>query len=331
MRSVRPACSFSYFRLGNLPGTCYENFPGPMVVHSMGWKGNIMLKAIYDTLEEIPEQYRDLYEERSGKFMIKKIEGLITQADLDRVQGALTKERNDHKATKEKYKGFGEMTAEQLTELQAKAEKVTELETRLGENENATKTVDQRVAAIVDARVERETRPLLAKIKEHEATIATNTTTIGELDGKLKQGIIKDAVHSAAAKLKVVPEALEDVMLNAGRLFEFTEAGVPIMKENVGFQPGIDVETWLGDMKVKRPFWWPPSQGGGAGGGNGNNGAGNNPFAKRAFNREAAQQLIRSDAAKAETMARAMGWTSAVQAAAMTDQQLKAAGVTTAA
>jgi len=43
------------------------------------------LEAIHKTLEEIPEQYRDLYSERNGQFELTGISGVKTQADVDRL------------------------------------------------------------------------------------------------------------------------------------------------------------------------------------------------------------------------------------------------------
>ena len=48
------------------------------------------LQAVYDTLEEIPEEYyRDLYEEKAGKHELTGVSGFKSQADIDRLQSAL--------------------------------------------------------------------------------------------------------------------------------------------------------------------------------------------------------------------------------------------------
>ena len=39
------------------------------------------LKVIHDTLEDIPEAYRELYSEKNGKWELTGIVGLVTQAD----------------------------------------------------------------------------------------------------------------------------------------------------------------------------------------------------------------------------------------------------------
>ena len=63
------------------------------------------LKLVVEKLDEIDSKYHDLYTEKDGKYEFTGVEGIKTQADIDRLQTALTKERADHKSTKEKYKG----------------------------------------------------------------------------------------------------------------------------------------------------------------------------------------------------------------------------------
>ncbi len=61
----------------------------------------------YEKLEDIPEAQRDMYEEKDGKFLAKPaapVEGTPTQEDLDKVQGALDKERDARKEAEKKAK-----------------------------------------------------------------------------------------------------------------------------------------------------------------------------------------------------------------------------------
>ena len=60
------------------------------------------LTASYDKQEDIPEtaDFRALFTEKNGQWELTGITGIKTQADVDRVQVSLTKERDDHKTTK---------------------------------------------------------------------------------------------------------------------------------------------------------------------------------------------------------------------------------------
>ena len=88
----------------------------------------VKLKTIYDKQEDIPENFGELYTEKNGKFELTAVEGVKTQADIDRVNSALVKERNDHKMVKEKLQAFGDVDPATLPVLQ---EELTEAKARL--------------------------------------------------------------------------------------------------------------------------------------------------------------------------------------------------------
>src|SRR3974390_550562 len=86
------------------------------------------IKPFYPTQEEIPEQYRDLYSERGGRFDLTGVEGVKTQADIDKLNESLRKERADHKATKDKLTAFGELDP---TDIHAQLEAGKEAQARI--------------------------------------------------------------------------------------------------------------------------------------------------------------------------------------------------------
>jgi hypothetical protein len=272
------------------------------------------IKAVYDKQEDVPEEWRGLFEEKNGKWCIQRIEGLVTQADLERVQGALNNEKKEHATTKTKLQAFGEKTPEEVI---AMGEKITELEARVPKPEEQ-KTLDERVQTLLNQQLAAKTGPLERQIKElttkAETAIAENT----QLKDTITKGKIKDAVVAAATKLKVINEAIEDVQLYAERVFEINADGKIVTRDNVGCIPGLEPENWLGDMKEKRPHWWPTSNGGGAGGGNnpGGGGGNDNPFSYAGWNRTKQGQV---DPAKKEQLAKMAGFQSAADAIVLTD------------
>ena len=72
------------------------------------------LELVYETKEDIPAGYEALFTERDGKWHLTGVKGIKSQGDIDRLQTALTKERNDHKKTKETLARFGNHDADQL-------------------------------------------------------------------------------------------------------------------------------------------------------------------------------------------------------------------------
>lgn len=82
------------------------------------------LKAILDSIDDLPEDVKKEYVEKNGKFELQ-VEGMKTQADVERLQGALTKERNDHKAVRDRLGLLGDRKIEDVL---ATLDRVPELE-----------------------------------------------------------------------------------------------------------------------------------------------------------------------------------------------------------
>src|ERR1039458_8330945 len=116
-----------------------------------------MLKTVYATQEEIPAGYEALYTERNGKWELTGVSGVKTQADIDRVQAALVKERTDHKAVKALLAPFEGLDAE-VIHLQA-----TELEETKAQLDAIKKdgTIDDtKLEPIITARLKQITAPM---------------------------------------------------------------------------------------------------------------------------------------------------------------------------
>ena len=83
------------------------------------------LSAVYETLEEIPEQFRELYAEKNNQWELAGIDGVATQASVDRLRESLQKEREAHKDTKRKLSIWDGWDKEHA---QSQLDKVVELE-----------------------------------------------------------------------------------------------------------------------------------------------------------------------------------------------------------
>ena len=108
----------------------------------------VKLKAIYEKQEEIPEGFGELYAERNGKFEFNAVEGVKTQADIDRVNDALKKERGDHKVVRERLQAFGEVDPATLPVLQ---EELAAAQARLNTITAEGKLDETKVQAQIDA------------------------------------------------------------------------------------------------------------------------------------------------------------------------------------
>lgn len=265
------------------------------------------LKAIYETEEEIPAGFEALYEERDGRWELTGVEGVKTDADVTRLQAALKKEREAHKAVRTRLSAFGERTPESVEELE---DQIAELQAGGGGKGTPTdEQIEQRVAA----RVARERRELEKQLKAAQDEAALLRTEHTELSARDFRRSLRDELTESTTGDKGVPirpEALSDAELLAERLFERNEEGKFVTREGAGVEAGQTVREWLSDIVAgnRRPHWVRESQGAGAGGNKkpGTN-SGINPFDDKNWNATEASLLVSKNPQLAIKLAKAAG------------------------
>lgn len=262
------------------------------------------LKYQYDSQDQIPAGYEELYTEQDGVFIFTGVEGLKSQADIDRLQTSLTKERNDHKNTKDKLKEFTNVVGTKTpAELQTELDELDDLRTGGGsggtggdaKDEAAIQAAAEKIAARKTTQLQRELDRATARNVELE-------TENGTLKADKARGTIESAVRKELVAAKVLDTAVEDALLLAERHFEIGEDGSITTKD------GLAPKDWLADLQSKRPHWWPASQGGGAGGNDGKQFDGNNPWTKAAWSLTEQGKIIQSKGQEvAERLAKQAG------------------------
>jgi len=261
----------------------------------------------HEKIDDIPEQYRELYTEQDGAFVLTGIQGVKTQADIDRIHGGLVKERDEHKVTKASLHVWDGLDHQ---EVRTKLDRFTELEVAAKGNKDE---MDAKLEELTEARV--LTR--LAPVERENKTLKTRCQELEERAGTLEKEktyrTIGDQVLDACVKSKVVDEARADVIMLANQVMDVTEDGKTVLtKENpYGVTPGLSPDVFLSEMQDKRPHWWPKSVGGGAGGSGANFGAGaSNPWTHAGWNMTKQGQFIKENGIeKAEQMAKTAGTT----------------------
>ena len=259
------------------------------------------LKAILDSIDDLPEDVKKEYVEKNGKFELQ-VEGMKTQADIDRLQGALTKERNDHKVVRERLGLLGDRKIEDVL---ATLDRIPELEAaaagKLDENK-LNELVEGRLKARV-APLEREKGQLAQKVQELSGVVE-------QFRSKEKTRTIHDAVREAVGKAQgFQSSAVEDALLYGERMLEVNEQGKVVTRDGVGVTPGIDATVWLTEMQSKKTHWWGPSQGGGAGGNRNGGGGGANPWSAEGWNMTEQGRILKENRSRAEQLAKSAGTT----------------------
>jgi hypothetical protein len=268
------------------------------------------LKITYESGDDVPEAFKSLYTEKDGKFHLTGVEGMKTDGDVAKLTGALNKERSDHKKLRDSIRGaLGIAQTDPLPnfeEIRTKLDSVDELQAQVeaaGDPKNAKK-----IEELVDAKVKAKLAPVEKELNTAREQLGLKDKTIGELTTEKRTRKVQDTVREHAAKLKLLPEAMDDAFMYAQHLFEEDDSGALVMKEGTGFTQGTDVNFWLTEMQSKKPHWWPASEGGGAGGkGGGKVDTTPNPFSHENWNMTLQGQMINTDRVKAERMAAAAG------------------------
>ena len=267
-----------------------------------------MLNAVMDSLDAIPEQYRELYTEKDGKFELTGIAGVKTPADVQRVQRALEHEKTNHNTTKEKFSVWGELDHE---EVMAKLDKYPELEAASKGNLDESQ-IEEMVSRRVDGTLKSQTAPLNRSIAQLTKERDEYKALADERGGYITKTKVTDAVRKALTEGKVIQHAQEDALMLAERIFEIREDdGQIVTRDNVGVTPGSSPVEWLTEMQASnaRPHWWGPTTGGGANpGGRGNVPGGENPWSKDNWNMTKQGVIIREKGMEiANRMAMAVG------------------------
>ena len=264
-----------------------------------------MLKAIYNSAEEIPAEHAELYTERNGAYELQ-VEGMKTQGDIDRLQTALANERAAHKDTRNRYNWVGDLTHDEVQNLRDAQEDLQhQLENRpAGLSDEQVEERAERLAARQMRGVERE----LAEIKAERDSFA-NAISLHE--AAAAQRSIRDSVDSALSgknSIAIVDSAREDIIPFAERIMTLNEHGEAVTKDGVGFEPGLPFGEVLADLKAtgRRAHWFPGNTVAGASGSEGPAAnLGSNPFASG--NLTEIGQAVKADPAKAKLLAKAAG------------------------
>lgn len=269
------------------------------------------LTAVIDSLDGLSDDVAALYTQKGEKFELTGISGVKTQADVDRLTTALNKEREDHKGTRDKFSVWGDMDH---ADVMSKLDRLPELEAAAAGklDENAIEEmVNKRLEGTLNTRTAPLERNIATLTKERDEAIAERD----ELRGEKRTRTIHDAVRAELTKSKVIPEAAEDALMLADRVFEIREDdGAIVTRDQVGVTPGVDPAVWLQEMQERRPHWWPASQGGGATGGAGGTGGigggASNPWSAEGWNMTKQGEIIRAKGSDyANQLAKAAGTT----------------------
>jgi hypothetical protein len=246
------------------------------------------LKAVYDSLDDVPELYKDLFTERDGKAVLN-VQGVKTQHDFDKINEGILKEREAHKKTKERFRAFADLDPDDVQEKLSKFDELQEIA--------ASKMDPERISELANERVN--------KVKgTYEKQLAEAQAMLSDFQQRERRRTIHDAARQALVAEKVLPSAHEDALLLAERVFEVSDDGKVLTRDGVGIMPGLEPQAWLKELADKRPHWWGENSMLNANG-SGRDGGGSfgaNPWKKDSFSLTEQMRIAKENPALAEQM-----------------------------
>jgi len=233
------------------------------------------LKAILDSLDDVPEEQHGLYTETDGKFILD-LDGLEDHPEAAALKSALERAIGRDKESKkkvkelegefEKYKDIDpEKAREALEQLQAMGDKKLIEEGKLDE--------------LVEQKVERMRAEFATQLEAKDKALGESTDSLEARDTELADikifGVLKDAALNKGLKKSALPDIVSRA--RAGDIKWELREGVPTpVKENeIVFGKSGDVMTpdeWVETQIVEAEHLFEPNRGGGADGGDGKSG-----------------------------------------------------------
>lgn len=268
----------------------------------MKYKAEYATQADFEAA--VQEAHKDLFEQRGDKFVFVGIEGMKTETDVTKLQSALVKERDEHKATKGALKSIiGDRSVDETVAL---IDSVPELASQV---ENSKKPDDERINALAEARIKSRLTPLEREREQLRQAKDDYEKRIASYEAADRSRSIQSAMLIAmrggvdGKGPKVLPVAEEDVLLAAERVMQINEDGSVTTKD------GSDPVSWLYETVPRKPHWYEPSAGGGGKGSGAGSGQsfGDNPWTKKHWNITNQMREVRADRKRAEQMAKAAG------------------------
>lgn len=257
------------------------------------------LQIKVENLDSVEERYRDLYSKQGEGYVLTGVDGLKSQEDIDKLQGALSKERTAHNELKGRVKLLGDKKIEDVLQ---QLDRIPELEAsaKNADTENVNELVSAKLRTAL-APVERERDNFKSKVDELMQRVAG-------FEQDIRRRTISDAVRKAASGLQgFQPTAIEDAIMYAEHMFDVDDTGKVSAKDGVGITPGISPEAWLRDTQQTKSHWWATSQGGGAAGGRTSGSKIANPWLPETYNLTEQGRLYRENPELAKQLAKAAG------------------------
>jgi len=213
------------------------------------------LKFMLDSLEGLDESVAALYTEHDdGKFYLE-VDGAVAKGKLDEF-------RNNNIELLKKLESFKDIDPKKYKEAQDELARIQ------AEKDKGSVIPKEQVDKLVADRV--------AEMQsEYEAKLQQAQEANGTMSRQLESLVIDSAVRKAATDTKVLPSAVDDVLLRAKTTFKVVDGTAIPHDSNGNIVYGKDgsspmgIGEWMGKLAKDASHLFEGSQGSGGGGGGG--------------------------------------------------------------
>jgi hypothetical protein len=240
------------------------------------------MKAVYQSIEEIPEALRSEYEDKGGSFVLK------VDGDLPQYSAPLTEARSAAEDAKAKLASFRENNVKLLKELGAASfedaverlkilksvdpAEYNRLKSRTSELEQQGIRTPEDVTRIF---MEKTREQVAAAVKPLQDRLNEITARERAAQEQLARTTLENALREAASKSGVDERAVPDFLARGLQIFTLKDGQVVAQRGDQPLfsrrKPGeaLTPEEWANDLSADAPHLFRPSKGGGATGGTG--------------------------------------------------------------
>jgi hypothetical protein len=217
------------------------------------------LKAILDSLDDVPEALRELYVARDGKYHLDEIEGYEPTGRLKEFRDnniKLLKERDELKTQLGKFADID-------------PEKYQEALKKLQDLDDKQMMDDGKIEELLQTRTERLRSDYESKLKSYDKKFTDQDSQIKTLSDELSKERIDGRLREAAGTVGVRKTAIPD-LINRGRQVWRLVEGEPVAMRGeeilYGKDPAkpIGMPEWIESLATDAPHLFETSSGGGA-------------------------------------------------------------------
>jgi hypothetical protein len=218
------------------------------------------IKSSYQTLNEVPENAREFYTEKDGKYVIDA-EGVLAEEEVTNLKKALDSQRNIANDLNRKVKPWEilaaelneDITPERVREIREKYQKLQEDLEAITKDDS--KKIDIAVAERVKALEDRSTQDRI----RYESLTKEEKARADKFESIYRDGLFHSAISTALGEL-VHPTAIEDLVYRArkfgwkldddGQMVALNFKGDPIYSASDPRQT-ITLNEWVNDIAYK--------------------------------------------------------------------------------